>query len=98
MVDWRLSKKAEADVTAIYVFTHRSFGETQAEAYIEGLNRTFGLIADFPGIGNSADEIKAGFRRFRFQSHLIFYTHEVDHIFIRALIHARRNVRGELFE
>ena len=98
MAEWRLSKRAEADVTAIYVFTHRTFGETQAEAYIEGLNRTFGLIADFPGIGNSADEIKVGYRRFRFQSHLIFYTTEPDHVVIRALIHARRNIRGELFE
>ncbi len=98
MAEWRLTERAEADLVAIYVHTHRTFGAAQAEAYTEGLNRTFGLIADFPGIGNSADEIKAGYRRFRFQSHLIFYTTEANQIVIRALIHARRNIRDELFE
>jgi toxin ParE1/3/4 len=98
MSEWRISTRAGVDLAAIYLHTFKKFGESQAEAYTEGLKRTFGLIADFPGIGTSADEIKTGHRRFRFQSHYIFYTQEHGHVLIRALIHVRRSLRGELFD
>ena len=98
MADYRLTLRAEADLIAIYHSSERTFGAYQADAYAEGLNRTFGLIADFPGIGKGVDEIKSGYRRFRFQSHYIFYTVELGQVLIRALVHTRRNVRDELFE
>ena len=98
MADWRLSAQAAAELAATYSYTHRTFGEVQAEAYVEGLHRTSGLIADFPGIGTSAGEIKTGYRRSRFQSHFIFYTAGPGNLLIRALIHVRRNARKELFE
>jgi toxin ParE1/3/4 len=56
------------------------------------------LIADFPGIGANSDALVVGYRRFRFQSHYIFYSEEPDHVLIHALIHVRQNLRPELFE
>jgi plasmid stabilization system protein ParE len=56
------------------------------------------LLADFPGIGASADQLVPGYRRFRFQPHYIFYTEEADHVLIRALIHVRQGLRPALFE
>ncbi len=82
----------------IYDFSELRFGRYQAEAYLAGLERTFGLLADFPGIGTSADELVTGYRRFRFQSHYVFYTQEPDHLLIRALIHVRQDLRPALFE
>jgi len=96
--EYRLSLKARADLINIYTFTDARFGRYQAEAYHAGLERTFGLLADFPGIGASAAELVPGHRRFRFQSHYIFYTDEADHVLIRALIHVRQNLRPELFD
>jgi toxin ParE1/3/4 len=96
--EYRLSIRAHADVLDIYAFSEERFGRYQAEAYHAGLERTFGLLADFPGIGVAADELVAGYRRFRFQSHYIFYTQEPDHILIRALIHVRQDLRPSLFE
>lgn len=40
----------------------------------------------------------SAYRRFRFQSHYVFYTQEPDHILIRALIHVRQDLRPSLFE
>ncbi len=74
MASFRLSASAEADLIAIYDYTEATFGEYQAEAYLSGLDRTFGLLADFPGIGQAVDELRAGYRRFRFQSYFVFYT------------------------
>jgi hypothetical protein len=49
------------------------FGRHQEKAHHAGLERTFGLPADFPGFGATADEPAAGFRPLRFQPHYIFY-------------------------
>ena len=70
----------------------------QAEAYHAGLVRSFGLLADFPLIGQTVDELAAGYRRFRFQSHLIFYTVQNNLIEIRAIVHAAHDIRPQLFD
>lgn len=72
MAEFRLSLRAEADLIAIFAESEAQFGEYQAEAYFSGLRRTFELIADFPKIGLTSDEIAPEHRRFRFQSHYVF--------------------------
>ena len=98
MADFRLSQRARDDLIDIYFDGAEKFGRYQAEAYFSGLERSFGLIADFPMIGVSADELVPGLRRFRFQSHVIFYTMEAGHVFIRAIVHGRQQARPALFE
>lgn len=98
LAEFRISRRARNDLLDIYEFTDAKFGRYQAEAYHAGFERTFGLIAEFPRIGASADELVPGHRRFRFQSHYIFYTEEADFVLIRALIHVRQNLRPALFE
>jgi len=49
-------------------------------------------------MGVAADELLIGARRFRFQSHIVFYTEDGDSILIRALFHAAQNLRPDLFE
>ena len=98
MAEYRLTKLARANLQDIYEFTDARFGNYPAEAYFEGLRSSFELIAKFDGIGSSADDIRSGWRRFRFQSHFIFYTVESEYALIRALVHVRRNVRPGLFE
>lgn len=98
MVRYHLSARAEADLLAIYDYTVDHFGSYQAEAYLAGLERIFGLLADFPGIGQSADHLAPGFRRFRFQSHYIFYTPDGDSVIVHAIPHTARDIRPELFE
>ena len=73
MAEYRLTDRARADLIDIYDFTESKFGSYQADAYHAGLIRSFGLLADFPLIGQPVDELVVNYRRFRFQSHLIFY-------------------------
>jgi toxin ParE1/3/4 len=49
-------------------------------------------------MGRDTNEVRTGLRRFRFQSHLMFYTEEADHVLIRAIIHHAQNLRPELFD
>ena len=98
VADYRLSVRARAQLVDIYVFTESKFGAYQAEAYHSGLERTFGLIAEFPRIGQPVDELAAGYRRFRFQSHYIYYTEEPAFVLIRTVIHCAQRIRPQLFE
>jgi toxin ParE1/3/4 len=97
VAEYRISDRAKADLLDVYEFTDGKFGRYQAEAYHAGFERTFGLLAEFPGIGLDSSELAGGHRRFRFQSHVNFYTEEPDHILIRALIRVRQNLRPALF-
>jgi toxin ParE1/3/4 len=98
VASYRLTERARTDLINIYDFTESKFGAYQAEAYYAGLIRSFGLVADFPLIGQTVDELATGYRRFRFQSHLIFYTVQPGHIDIRAIIHSGQDIRPQLFE
>jgi toxin ParE1/3/4 len=97
VASYRITIRARSNLIDIYDYTESHFGAYQADAYYAGLIRTFGLLADFPAIGQRADELVEGLRRFRFQSHVIFYGIEPDHIEIRAIIHGARDIRPELF-
>jgi toxin ParE1/3/4 len=98
MAEYRLTEHARANLIEIYDFTESTFGTYQADAYYAGLIRSLGLLADFPLIGQTVDNLKVGYRRFRFQSHLIFYTVQPDYVEIRAVVHGSQNIRPELFE
>jgi toxin ParE1/3/4 len=98
MAEYRLSVRARAQLLDIYDFTTATFGHYQAEAYHAGLERTFSLLADFPRIGQSVDELAPRHRRFRFQSHSIFYTEEAAYILIRAIYHHAQDIRPQLFD
>ena len=94
----RLSEQAESEILEIYAYSVLRFGEYQAEAYIAGLQRTFGLLADFPQIGQDISALRPGVRRFRFQSHIILYSADADGVLIRSILHASRKIRPELFD
>ena len=98
MAEYRLTDRARADLIDIYDFTESKFGAYQADAYYAGLIRSCGLLADFPRIGQPVDELALGYRSFRFQSHLIFYTVQPDHVEIRAIVHAAQDIRPQLFK
>jgi toxin ParE1/3/4 len=98
VADFRLSERAEGDLIEIYDYTEETFGAYQADAYHAGLEPTFGLLADFPLIGRSVDELISGLRRFRFQAHTVSYTEEAGFILIRAVLHQAREIRPDLFD
>lgn len=96
--EYRISVRARQDLLDIYEFSEAIFGRRQTELYLAGLERTFQRLADSRRLGQDANEIVPGYRRYRFQSHYIFFTRESDVVLIRALIHVRMNLRPELFE
>jgi toxin ParE1/3/4 len=95
---YKLARLALTHIDQIVAYTDETFGASQTEAYIAGLESSFDLLVRFPGIGAAAFEVKQGLRRYRYQSHYIFYTEQGDYIGIEAVLHVNRNIRPDLFD
>jgi len=99
MAEYRISHHSAQALEDIFVYTAQSFGEAQAEAYHEGFHRVFGLIADYPYMGRSADELIAGWRQHAHGKHVFFYTADPDGtVIIQAIFHGAQNVRKHMLD
>jgi toxin ParE1/3/4 len=95
---YRLSPAAALSIEAIVTYTDEMFGLNQTAAYVAGLESSFDLLVRFPGMGAAAFEVKAGLRRYRYQSHNIFYSEQGQHIRIEDIVHVSRSIRPDLFD
>ncbi len=96
MKSLRLSKRASADLSNIWTYTIAEFGEAQAGHYLSALEDGFGLIIDHPEIGKPADHVKAGYRAFAKDRHIIYYTITEAHIDVIGVLHERMDPLGQI--
>ncbi|PIB90245.1 plasmid stabilization protein ParE [Caulobacter sp. FWC2] len=85
---YRLSLKAEDDVTQIYVTGVEMFGVDQAERYHEGLEQIFNFLSDFPFAAVERTELKGLSRVHSYRSHIIIYRLDGRDILIQRVRHA----------
>jgi len=89
MADYRLSVEADRDVAEIARFTLETWDEAQVDRYLNGLHDTFRTLAQEPTLGTKSDEIRAGYFRRRYRSHMIFYKPSRDGILVVRVLHVR---------
>ncbi len=70
---FRLTKRAEDDIIAIYRYTAETFGLAQADAYHDKLHKTFGIISDQPHLARERTEISPPVRVHPCGAHIIIY-------------------------
>jgi len=73
MAGFFLSGKAKADVKEIGRYTQQRWGIEQRNRYLAELDACFQKIGANPAGGNSAEAIRAGYRRIRAGSHVVFF-------------------------
>ena len=84
-----LSNDAAQDVTAMYVYSLQQWGESQAEAYIDGLYEQFETLQSHPHAGRDVSLIRANTRRLLYQRHAIYYHVSAKEIRILRILHQR---------
>ncbi|WP_370690550.1 type II toxin-antitoxin system RelE/ParE family toxin [Algoriphagus sp.] len=94
MASFRLSLKAEEDLTEIYTYGILQFGYPQAEKYTTGLEETLLNLAQFPYLGKESNFLYRGLREFIYKSHLIFYLIEEEGILIVRILHQSRDYKN----
>jgi toxin ParE1/3/4 len=86
---FRFSRRAEADLFNIGIYTSRIWGEAQTDRYILQLEDCCQLIADNPALGRPCDEIRPGLRRIEEGKHVVFYRVDPGGILISRILHQR---------
>ncbi len=97
---YKLSQKSEKDFEDIYEYTHKNFGEKQADKYTDSLEECFSLLSETPTLGRHIDDIKKGFLRHEHQEHVIFYQIKLfsknKDIFIVRILHGSMKPKRHL--
>jgi toxin ParE1/3/4 len=96
MAKYELSIAADRDLDEIYVYSYREFGEARADAYFLSLERCLEQLAEFPGIGQSIDQLRPGYLRFAHASHTVFFVKTDDGIRIIRVLHQRMDPERHL--
>jgi toxin ParE1/3/4 len=89
MAGFFLSGKAKADVKEIGRYTQQRWGVEQRNLYLGELDACFQKIGANPTLGNSAEAIRAGYRRIREGSHVVFFRKAGSEVEIVRVLHER---------
>jgi len=99
MAEYNLSAVAVEDLKAIYKYSHKMFGETQAEHYTRGFHHQFELLARFPGMGLHVELPGHELYRFAYGVHVIVYSKAENGVSIEFLFDGRmdwiRRLKGK---
>lgn len=96
MAEYRLSEKADDDLRQIYLFSYEQFGEAQADTYLLGLEERFRTLAEQPTLGKKIDHIRAGYFRYEYMRHSIFYTLHEEGILVVRVLHGSMDAERHL--
>jgi toxin ParE1/3/4 len=89
---YRLSRKAEEDIIAIFMYGVAQFGTQQAERYHDLLERTFEFLVENPEAARERLEITPPVRVHPIESHVVVYTIDEDgDVFIVRVRHGRED-------
>jgi len=89
MASYELSGPADRDLTEIYAYSYRQFGEATADGYLLALHDCFALLAAQPAIGRSIEHLRPGYFRFEHVRHTVFYVKAERGIRIMRVLHER---------
>jgi toxin ParE1/3/4 len=97
MANFKLSRKAKADLKSIALYTEREWGRDQRNHYILQFDQCFHLLGENPNLGQTCDEISPGYRQYPQGSHIIFYRLAAeDVVAIIRILHKRMLPEGHL--
>ena len=91
-----LSPLAQSDIEDIWDFTAERWNIDQAETYVRQIMEAIGVIADKPGLGQSCDDVRAGYRKWPVGSHILFYRVVAGAIDVVRILHERMDVDSQL--
>lgn len=84
---------AKKDLQAIWLYSFKNWGEKQADKYFDELDKAILLIAQNPEIGTPCDYIKAGYRQYYINCHVVFYRYTATKIHIIRILHDSMNFK-----
>lgn len=87
--EFRLSRLARLDLIEISDYTQDTWGDVQAERYLDGLEACFWRLVQNPELGRPCASLPEGYRRLEHGRHVIFYRLDRQGVFIARILHQR---------
>ena len=87
MIEIRLFETAKEDLINIWISPQSRWGKTQADSYLDDLDRPLRLLADNPRKGVDCTHILPGTRRLIVGRHAAFYLMKDNRIRILRVLH-----------
>lgn len=86
------SPLALKDAQSIWVYSFKQWGESQASAYLQGLDKTIRELAVMPNKGTDISFLRKDYRRYRYKSHVIVYRNTPTKLEIMRILHVRMDI------
>lgn len=86
MASYRLSEKADEDLSRLYEYGITHFGQDRADRYYDGLIERFEQLAENPRLYPAVDHIRPGYRRSVYGRYSIYYRIDQDEIMIVRIL------------
>lgn len=90
MSHFRCSIRASRELLEIIDYTREAWGDAQAKTYLDGLEETCGLLAEYPSMGRTFSTRFPNRRRLEYGSHVIVYTRVPDGVRLDRLVHHKQ--------
>ena len=87
---------AEADLIGIWVYSFETWGEAQADRYLDALGQGIHNLAEAPRNGYSRNELREGYWSKKLEHHIVFYTFTDVELRIRRVLHEVMDVGRHL--
>ena len=94
---YRLTPKADQDLAQIWRHTNENWEKSQANKYLQLLEKGFLMLLYHPKSGKSRDEIRRGYRSLQVEHHVVFYRISDNDIEIVRILHQRMEVNQQVF-
>ena len=95
MREVRLTPQARAEIADIRRYTRARWGAAQADRYLRGLGQRFEEIAAGTALHRDA-EIGGGYRRCRYETHVIVFKPEDEAIRVVHIFHRSMDMTGRM--
>ena len=92
----RLSREARADLRNIDDYTYQRWGRSQADKYLEMIEKGCDLLAMHPTLGSVQEGFFPGLRKFPVGKHYIFYRVAGNGIEVIRVLHQAMDVSRHL--
>jgi toxin ParE1/3/4 len=93
----RLAPQARAELSSIWSYVAKDSGNaTVADGVIDAIVERFYLLAQYPRMGRSRDDLRSGLRSFPVGQYVIIYTIDDEGVQILYVFHGRQDIEGQL--
>ena len=90
---YRLSLEAEAELDEIWWYIAEQSGSVEAaRSVVASITERVSLLATFPHLGRTRDDLRPGLRGFTVGDYVILYRIEGEDVLILHVIHGRRDI------